>query len=353
MGGAAAYHLAKAGAKVIAFDQFKVPNELGSSHSESRIIRKSYFEHPDYIPLLNRAYELWESLEVTPGDLLVKNGLFIAGEQDRPIMQGVVKSAKTHGIPIEIYSSEEAQAKFLGFEFKKSEVCIFEPGAGYLKVERCLHAHLEGARSFGAEIFEDTRVKNICRDGSGFKVKLDGSEVSVRKLVISAGPWASGFLEAKFMERLVPFRVPLFWFRPKDDRLFAKTCFAFDLPEGFFYGFPPLSAYGSKLALHKTGMKIEDIDRFSRAIPESESAPFGPFLRDRIPHLQGESSKEASCIYTMTPDEHFIVDEDRGLVVLAGFSGHGFKFASVMGEVAKDLVLNGKTVLPIDFLKFR
>lgn len=352
MGSAAAYHLAKAGARVVAFDQHTVPHPFGSSHAETRLIRQAYFEDPSYVPLLRRAYELWDELEDFSGQLFVKNGLFVAGNPNREILQGITASAKMHQIPIESFSATEARIKFPGFHFQADDICLFEPNAGYLIVDECIRAAVQGARKFGAEILENCRISSISKTPTGFELNTGTGSYKSKKVVLASGAWTSTFLPVSFRDKFVPHRVPLFWFNELKGSTQPNTCFAFDTSDGFYYGFPPLNS-SSKLGLHKTGPKIDDPSNFSREIGEDERRVVLDFLRQRLNFLEPKISREATCIYTMTPDENFVIDEIEGMVILAGFSGHGFKFATVIGEIAKDLVLHGKTPHPIGFLRWR
>jgi len=355
MGGAAAYHLAKSGAKVCVFDQFTVPHDKGSSHAETRLIRQAYFENPNYVPLLKRAYELWDELAENSDQLFVRNGLFVAGRQDRKIMQGILHSAKQHEIPVEVLSATDAKRNFPNFNFENHEICILEKNAGYLLVDNCLRAHLQKAEHFGATILQQTCIDSFTKAAGEFSVKTGGREFKAKKVIVCAGAWAANMLPEKYKAALTAYRVPLFWFPPLQEFTpqHNESCFAFDLEEGFFYGFPQLSLDGMKVGLHKPGLEIHNPSAFNRELKNDERAPVQAFVKAKIPNYQPNISKEATCIYTMTPDEHFIVDEEDGLIVMAGFSGHGFKFASVMGEIAKELALQGKTMHPIDFLRFR
>jgi sarcosine oxidase len=356
MGGATAYHLAKSGANVAVFDQFSVPHNKGSSHAETRLIRQAYFENPNYVPLLKRAYELWEELEDTPGQLFIKNGLFVAGRADRIIMKGIVESSKQHKIPVEHLSANEASKRFPGFHFADDETCIFEPNAGYLQVDQCLVAHLRKAEELGATVRLQSTIDSFRKTADGFSLKSGDREIKAKKVVMCAGAWAGQMLPEKYKPILSPHRVPLFWFpriagRPSTEG--STSCFAFDLADGFFYGFPQLQNQEVKIGLHKPGMKIANPSAFNRTIESDERDPVKHFIKEKLTYVQQIITREETCIYTMTPDENFLVDEEDGLVIMAGFSGHGFKFATVVGEIAKDLALNGKTKHPIDFLRFR
>jgi monomeric sarcosine oxidase len=352
MGGSAAYHLAKSGASVIAFDQFTVPHDRGSSHADTRLIRQAYFEDPDYVPLLRRAYELWEDLEEEPGQLFVKSGLFIAGRPDRTVMQGVKRSATEHQIRTETLGPQEASRRFPGFSFAEDEICIFEPEAGYLNVDQVLQAHLAGAAKAGAQIRQNTEVTAIKRDAGGYVISTGQGEFRAKKVVLAGGAWNGQLMTSLLGHRLVPHRVPLFWFPVIDRTKEPAVCFAYDLPEGFFYGFRPFDGL-VKAGLHKPGPVIPNPTNYNRTISDEERDPVRRFFREKIVFADSSIAKEATCIYTMTADEHFIIDEVDGMVILAGFSGHGFKFASVVGEIAKDLALTGKSHLPYEFLRLR
>lgn len=352
MGSAAAYHLAKAGAKVIAFDQHPVPHSFGSSHGETRLIRQAYFENPNYVPLLRRAYQLWAELEDVPGQLFIKNGLFVAGHPDRKIMRGILASSEEHGIPIEKLNAVEAAGRFAGFNFEEDDLCIFEPNAGYLLVDESIRTTLKKARAFGAKIIERCPIMALSKNSAGFRLETSAESYQAKKVVLAAGAWSNTFLPAGFREKFVPHRVPLFWFKSRTIGGTPDVCFAFDTKSGFFYGFPQFGG-ATKMGLHKVGPKIDDPSDFSRDIGDDERTPVLEFMQQRTNFLNSAISQEATCIYTMTPDEDFVVDEIDGMIVLAGFSGHGFKFAPVIGEVAKDLALDGKTAHPTKFLRWR
>lgn len=358
IGSAAAFHLAARGARVLGLDRFPIAHDRGSSHGQTRLIRRAYFEHPDYVPLLDRAHDLWRDLEARTGRrLLVESGLMLAGPPESDILAGAIHAAKKHGIPIERLSAAEACRRWPQFTLPEEWAAVHEPQAGYLFVEECVAAHAAAAEAAGATLRTATDVRAWRIESDGIVVVTDQGEFAADRLVLAPGPWASGLLNLAAVP-LAVLRKSLFWYRPPSARVAEFTagslpCFAFARPDGFFYGFPLLDDRGVKIAEHTGGTSVADPLAVDRAIDPHERQTLDAVITAHLPRLGNAVVDHAACLYTMSPDHHFIVGlhPDHGRVAIAaGFSGHGFKFASVIGEALADFALTGTTPLPLGFL---
>ena len=358
IGSAAAFHLAARGARVLGLDRFPIAHDRGSSHGQTRLIRRAYFEHPDYVPLLDRAYALWRDLEARTGRrLLVESGLLLAGPPESDVIAGAVHAAGAHAIPIERLAAADACRRWPQVALPEAWVAVHEPQAGYLFVEACVAAHAAAAAAAGATLRIGPQVRAWRREGDGVAVTTDAGDVAADRLVLAPGPWASGLLGLPAVP-LVVLRKSLFWYRPPAARAAefatgALPCFAFARPDGFFYGFPALDGRGVKLAEHTGGGVVADPLAVDRAIDPGERRALVEVITDHLPRLGTAMADHAACLYTMSPDHHFVVGlhpGDRRVAIAAGFSGHGFKFASVMGEALADFALTGTTPLPLAFL---
>ena len=363
MGAAALMHLAARGARVCGLDRFPPGHVRGSSHGQTRLIRLAYFEHPDYVPLLRRAYALWHELEAASGRrLLVESGLLMAGPPDGEVLAGAVASAAIHSLPIERMTSREAMARWPLIRLPDEWAAVHEARGGYLFVEDCVRAHAAEAVRLGARIEHGAAVRDwrtVGHDGrSGHVVvETDRGSYAADRLVITAGAWATDLLHMPSLSLRV-LRKSLFWYEPEaavrgDHAAGTLPCFAFDTPTGFFYGFPAVDARGVKIAEHTGGTPVADPLAVDRSIDAVERARVEAVLAAHLPGVCGPLSEHAACLYTMSPDGHFVVSlhpQHARVAIAAGFSGHGFKFASVMGEILADLALEGKTSHPIGFL---
>jgi sarcosine oxidase len=353
MGSATAYQLTKRGAKVLGLEAFTPAHDKGSSHGESRIIRQAYFEDPAYVPLVLRAYELWDQLqEESNEDLLTITGGVAIGPTKGALVAGCLRSAKQYGLGHALIDGKEMQRRFPQFALTEDEVAFYEEKAGYLKPEECIRQHLRGASKRGADLrFEEPVLSwTASQEGDGVSVTTEKETYNAKSLVISVGPWFAELVSDVSMPVVVSRRV-LFWLKPLyESSNFDRGVFPIFLwePEGspLFYGLPRISEDGSpKVGIHSGNETCtpSTIDR--RINPRDESA-IRSAIGTRIPSLNGEVSHATTCMYTMTPDEHFIVDThpDHPQVILAaGFSGHGFKFSSVVGEILCDLAMTRET----------
>ncbi len=354
MGSATLATLAERGANVIGIEQFVPGHELGASAGRSRIIRKAYFEDVRYVPLLERVYELWSELERRSARTLVDfTGLLIAGRPDAEIVRGTIESATQHRIPLERLSAQEIAARFPGTRPLPDEIGVFERDAGIVYPEAAVAAQLVLARQLGAEFRYGLEVTGWRREPDGFlRIRgADGSEFFSRRLALCVGPW---------LERLpnVPLSVQRnvqVWFAPQTDE-FARGKFpAFLLErEGFpapLYGSPDCGD-GVKAALHGYG-ETTHAAAVDRIIHDEDVLTVREALAAWMPSAAGEFRMAKVCMYALTSDRNFVIDrhpDDKQIVIAGGFSGHGFKFAPLVGEIVADLLLEGATAYDIGFL---
>ncbi|MEX1040816.1 MAG: N-methyl-L-tryptophan oxidase [Pirellulaceae bacterium] len=359
VGSAAAWHLARRGLRVLGFDRFDPPHDHGSSHGQSRVIRKAYFEHPNYVPLLQAAYQAWHELEqASAQSLYFPVGLLEVGPVDGVIIPGILASAAEHQLPIERLSAAEIHARWPGVRVTEGDVGLFESEAGYLLVEACVAAHLRVAEQAGAELRFNEQVVSWSAEEDQVRVVTDRGEYQAARLVIAGGPWADQLLaELRLPLRLL--RKDLYWYVGGSTDYRAESgmpTFLFETPAGYYYGFPAFDHRGLKVARHDGGIPLASADGLTREIDTADQALVERFLATHLPNSMGTLAEHATCIYTMTPDEHFVVDrhpEHPQVALAAGLSGHGFKFASILGRILAELATDGEASLPINFLSLR
>jgi sarcosine oxidase len=355
VGSAAMFHLASRGARVLGLDRFPPRHDRGSSHGRTRIIRQAYYEHPDYVPLLVRAYELWDKLGERRGrPLRHEIGLLQVGPPESAVIAGIRQSARQHRLDVEELSARKIAERFPGFRADDEWIGLFERRAGYLDVEECVVAHAEEAVKLGAELRTGVEVRSWTAGPNVIEVSTDAGDFQAARLVIAAGSWAPQLLRELSIP-LVVRRKPQFWY-PADAAYRAdRGCpaYLFDLTDGVFYGIPQIDEHGLKVAEHTGGDLVADPLYVDRELHRADQERVERFLTSHLPGVRREIAHFSICMYTLTPDENFIVDRhpsDPRLVLAAGLSGHGFKFTCVLGEALADLALNGRTELPIGFL---
>lgn len=354
MGSAAAYHLARRGAKVLGLEQYPLAHDLGSSHGETRLIRKAYFESPAYVPLLERAYALWDELSANAGrTLLHRTGLLLVSDRGEA---GATERARAvaakYSIATEEVSVTDARARFPQLVIHDGDVALWEPGAGWLEVERCVEAHARAAERAGATLVFGEPVTAVHQDHASVRVDTATQTYEAKTLVVAAGPWATKLLSS-FGLPLRVHRVVQSWFAAPEayEASAGMPCFAYDTARGFFYGFPRINGE-IKVAEHAAHDEV-DPDTVDRVVHGEDTARTSAFAARALRDVGAMPTRSKVCLYTMTPDEHFIVDRHEDIVFAAGFSGHGFKFASVIGESLAELALDGKTKLDLEFLRRR
>jgi sarcosine oxidase len=360
MGSAILAHCAARGASVIGLEQFGPAHELGSSSGKSRMIRKAYFEDPAYVPLLLRAYELWRELERESGEELLQiTGLLMAGEESSQIINGARCAAREHGLSIESLSQRQIQARYPTLQVRDGEVGVFEPDGGVLVPERAVRAYLSKAAMAGAQVRFGVAMEDWDATTEGFEIRLlDSSRVSARVLVLTLGPWLKETLESLAIPVRVQRNIQV-WFTPATDAYEASRFPPFLLDrQGLpapLYGFPDFGD-GVKAAFHSHG-ELTDADKIDRQVNVARDIePVARAMDQWMPGAATTLRAAKPCPYTLTPDGHFVVDrhpEHSNLILCGGFSGHGFKFAPVIGEIGADLALEGGSRHRIDFLSHR
>jgi sarcosine oxidase len=359
MGSAAAFHLAKQGRKVLGLDRFTPPHSLGSSHGQTRIIREAYFEHPAYVPLVQRAYQLWAELEHLSGRKLLRTtGGLMVGRPDGVLVSGARHSAEQHRIRHELLTAAEVLTRFPALRPADDMVALWEPRAGILFPEACVGAHLTLAQGHGATLRYDEPLSSWRSDGDGVRVVTDHGEYRAGQLLLTAGGWIRSIVP----ELNLPFTVErqvVYWFAPRaDPAIFAPERCPVHLweaaPHEFFYGFPDLGD-GVKLARHHAG-EVVDPDRLRRDVSDAEVAAMRELAGRYLPNADGELRSASVCTYTNTPDEHFWIDrhpEQPQVLIASPCSGHGFKFSSVIGEVLAELLISGQSRFDLSLFRRR
>jgi sarcosine oxidase len=347
MGSAVAAHLARRGRRVIGFDRFDPPHDLGSSHGESRIIREAYFEGPAYVPMVRRAWALWEALGVETGrKLLLPCGGLMIGSRTGTLVEGVLASARAHGLEHELLDAAQVRARVPALALTDDLVAVAEVRAGVLFPEACIASHLEVAERHGADLRRADPVVGWRSDGSGVEVRTASETHRAAQLVLAAGAWLGRLVPPEVLPLQVDRQVA-WWFEPRNPDAFDPARFPIYIWEHeagrYFYGFPglpgrtphdPGARVRVKVARHREGVPA-DPDTIRRDVDPSEEAELRAILGSRIPNLDGPAVAHSVCMYTNTADGHFVVDthpEHPEVTILSACSGHGFKFASALGE---------------------
>ena len=349
MGSAAAYHLARRGQKVLGLERYNIPHDMGSSHGITRIIRLAYYEHPSYVPLLRRAYELWRELQSgAPEPLLYITGSIDAGPPDSQVFAGSKQSCVEHALPHEVLDSAELTRRYPGYRLPKEHLALFQPDGGFLVPERCIVAHVNGALEHGAEIHGREHLTSWEPLADGVRVRTNRASYEASKLILSTGAWMPGHAPL-LAPCAVPERQVLVWMQPKRPELFTPQRFpVFNLTveEGRWYGFPVFGVPGFKYGRWHHLEEHIDPDLMDREAHPRDEKLLRELAERYFPDAAGPTLSLKACIFTNTPDEHFILDRhpDHPQVVLASpCSGHGFKFCSVIGEILADLAQHGSS----------
>lgn len=350
MGSAAAAHLARRGRRVLGLDQFPPAHDRGSSHGRSRIIREAYFEHPSYVPMVWRSYELWSDLERTSGRrLFTQTGGIMIGRPDSDLVRGSLESARIHRLAHDVLDAATIRRRFPVFEPDPDMVGVLEPRAGILTPEACVQALLAQAQQAGADLRHDQRVIRWSAAPDRVAVETAAGRFEAGSLVIAAGPWAPILLAGLNVPMTIERQV-IAWFRPvalqaafEPDRC---PIHIWHVGRRMFYGFPALDDQGVKIAEHATGDPTT-ADGISREIaPRDIQEIRDDFIARYMPAANGAAALTTVCMYTMTPDTHFVIDRHPRhphVSLACGFSGHGFKFAPAVGEILADLTVEGRT----------
>ena len=359
MGSAAIAHLAQRGIRAIGFEANFPAHGLSSSHGDTRLIRLGYFEDPAYVPLLHRAYANWRALEAASGtELLTVSGILQIGLPDSGIVSGTIASCKLHGLAYEVLDAPAMATRFPAMMLQPDEVAVLEPQGGFLRPEAAVMAHLKVAAAAGAVLRLGEKVTAIEPDDAGVTVVSAHSRVRARKVIVATGPWIAELVPT-LAGIAQPIRQVVAWYTPRDSgamALGAMLPFLLDEAEGgSFFGVPALGPDGLKVGKHAHFNEPIDPDQPNPPVNDADTAMLDDFVARRLPAAAGRRRASITCRYTMLPGEDFLLDHLPGeprIVVASPCSGHGFKFASVVGEILADLAMEGSTALPIDAFSF-
>jgi len=359
-GSAACDHLARRGARVLGLEQFEIPNALGSSGGETRLIRLSYFEHPDYVPLLRRAYRNWDELGDRTGEkVLFRTGAIYIGRPQGELISGSLRAARNYNIDHAMLSPIEVRERCGPFNIPEGFAAMFEPEGGYVRSLRAIACHAEQARRHGANLRPGEAVQSWDSAADAVRVTTDKGVYHADKIIFTAGSWTAQLLQ-ELPVKLTVTRQPLFWIAPSDSAPFRSgrfCCWAVqgDAPtfQGIHYGFPIIDDQKAMKMGHHFPGQISTPQTLDRNPRPADFQSLAPVFDTFLPTAQGPVAGSMVCMYTNSPDGHFIVDkhpEHDNVILACGFSGHGFKFASALGEALADLALDGRSELPIGFL---
>lgn len=364
MGSSTCYQLAKRGYRVLGLEQFTIPHIRGSHAGQSRLIRKAYFEHPDYVPLLQAAYDGWQEIEQAAGThLLFQEGILYVGEPDGPLLGGMRRSAGLHDL--ELVQIQDHTLKYPMFSFPQDYATVFEPEAGFVLPEKSIEAYVHQAKQLGAEILENQKVTGWDTEPTHVTVRTTSHTFRTERVILTGGAYTPRLVDPDSLKLSITQQL-LLWIAPEKAKDFGRDSFPCWVIEekgtpGIFYGFPDVhdispGPRGLKVAHHRPWKEIdpEDVLEFDQ---EEEVAHLLQALKRYLPSLEGEVVAVKSCLYANSPDENFIIDflpgSDEKVLVACGFSGHGFKFIPVVGEILADLGSEGATDYPVAFLRMR
>jgi sarcosine oxidase len=357
MGSAAAYHLAARGARVLGLEKFGPAHDQGASHGGSRITRQSYFESPEYVPLLLRAYELWDRLAADSGrDVITLTGGVMVGRPESQTVAGSLLSARRWGLAHEMLDAAALRRRFPTLNPEPGEVALYESKAGFVRPEETVRAHLTLAAKHGAELHYREPMQSFrATPEGGVRVETESGSYTAGRLVITPGPWAPQLLA----DLGVPFTIERqvqYWFQPaggvapfRPDR---HPIYIWEDASGTqIYGFPAIDGPdgGAKVAFFRRGV-VTTPETIDRTVHDDEIRAMAERTARNLPDLPGTFLRAKTCLYSNTPDEHFVIaghPAHEAVTVACGFSGHGFKFVPVVGEILADLATTGTTAHPI------
>lgn len=359
MGSATAFQLAKRGATVLGIDRFAPPHSMGSSHGKSRIIREAYFEDPRYVPLVRRAYENWEEIEHLSGRrIFERTGGIMLGAPEGRVVKGALASAKAHRLSHAVLSGREIAERIPGVRPGEGMIGVVEPRAGVLEPEVAVGAALELAARFGATIVTESRVLRWTEQNGRVQVVTERGTYESEQLVIAAGAWTKEMV-GDLRLPLVVERQVINWFRPAvPTNVFAADKFPVIIceyaPGHFWYAFPDRGE-GVKVAVHHDGALV-DPETVNRQVLPEETEYVRGLVRTFLPVADGPVIETSVCLYTNTPDEHFLIDAHPNypnVMIVSACSGHGFKFASAIGEIVAERVMGRESELDVTSFRYR
>jgi sarcosine oxidase len=347
MGAMSAWRLAARGANVVGFERFRPGHDRGSSHGDTRIFRTAYFESPEYVPLLQRAFELWRQLETDSGaELLTITGGLAIGPPDGELVTGVLASARENDLAYRLFDVDDMKRLYPQHRLEAGEVAVREEGAGYLRPERSVAAAAAKAEAFGARLLVETEVESVSVSSAGVVIETSRGRFVADRALVAAGAWTPKLMAGLGLPLKVERQV-LAWLAIDDPASFAPQRFPVFIRETadgrFRYGFPTTDGRSVKLGRHHEGVDV-DADSVDREVREPDLQPIRDFGRASLRGVSDLVTEACVCMYTNTPDERFLVTSPRalpGVTVISACSGHGFKFAPVLGDLMADTILEG------------
>ena len=342
MGSAAAFHLARRGYRVLGLERFGIANDMGSSHGGTRILRLAYFQDPAYVPLVQRAQRLWRVLEQDSGQpLLLDTGSVDAGLPGSRIYQGALAACIQHDLLHEIMTSTELSERIPGCRLPPPLMALWQPDGGVLLAEQCVRAHTRLAQASGAVVHTDEQLVAWSVSSEAVQLTTDRAQYSAGRCLFTAGAWSAQLLSC-LKGRLSVERQVMGWFAPSAPALFTPSrfpVFNVELPEGHFYAIPDIAGAGLKAGRSHHLHQVVQPDQVQRTITASDREVLTSAAQRLFPQGSASLKHAKTCLYTLSADEHFIIDQVPGcdrVAFAAGFSGHGFKFCSVIGEELAD-----------------
>lgn len=343
MGSSACWHLARRGLKVLGLEKFDIPHNNGSSHGVNRIIRLAYFEHPDYVPILRRAYVLWRETEQLYGEqLLYVTGSIDVGQEGSRVIEGSLAACKEHNLDYEMMNGQELNERFKGYNMPHNHLAILQPDGGFVASERAIVAHVALALDKGADIRAREAMVSWEATDKGVKVTTTKGVYEAKKLILSTGAWIQEHV-SELHQKAVPERQVLGWFQPKEPELFRLGNFPVSntlTPHGHTYQFPQWHVPGFKIGLYHHLEEKGYADSLSQEPTLEDEKALRRVLEIYFPKAAGALMGMRVCKFTNTFDEHFVIDtlpNAKNVIVASPCSGHGFKFASAIGEILADM----------------
>jgi sarcosine oxidase len=348
-GSATLWQLARRGARVTGIEQFQLGHDHGSSHGPTRIFRLAHYENPAYVPLIHRAHALWRELEATAGrNLLLTTGIAEIGSPDGALVRGTLAAAERYDLPRDVLDAEALCRRYPAFRIPQSHVAVIQPDGGYIEAALALDATVRAAADAGASVRSGEKVIAVESRPNSVLITTDQGRIEADGLVVAAGPWMTKVLSHLHLPLRVTRQV-VGWFEPENAQQFAPDRFPVFMIEnrhGHHYGLPYYRRMGLKIAKHHHLDEAVGADHYDMTVSTADEAAIRAPLAEFLPSANGRLLGAQTCLYTMTPDETFIIDRLPGsphVVIASPCCGHGFKFSPVVGEIAADLVTTGTT----------